>query len=83
MMPITVSPAPGAWIKRGSTGFLEMVFEKMVKNPIKERYYIKVLSCRDCISGIVGFDEQYLSQRFSKNTVQEKSYNKNRTSVYC
>jgi len=34
--PITVSFAPIACEKRGSTGFFEIVVEKIAKNPIRE-----------------------------------------------
>jgi hypothetical protein len=37
MSPMSASPEPSDWAKRGRTGFLEMVVEKMAKNPRIER----------------------------------------------
>jgi len=37
MRPITVLSAPIAFEKRGSTGFLEIVVEKIAKNPSRKR----------------------------------------------
>jgi len=36
-MPMTASPAPSACEKSGSTGFFDMVVEKIAKNPTSER----------------------------------------------
>ena len=46
--PMTTSPAPRACENRGSTGFFEMVVEKIAKKPITKRVYTARRSTAGC-----------------------------------